>query len=86
MLPLDTTAIILALLCCSVQALPDWLVTDIKIPVQVTKQGSDLLRMSNGLVTRTFLLNPGFVTMDLYSHEKNSSVLRAIDPEVELLR
>ena len=64
-------------------ALPDWLVTEVKIPAELKKYSDGrVLKLTNGIVTRTFLTDPGFVTIDLYSHEKNSSVLRALDPEV----
>ena len=39
--------------------------------------------LTNGLVTKNFSLTPGlFAAIDFYSHEKNSSLLRAISPEV----
>ena len=64
-------------------ALPDWLVTEVKIPAELEKfSDGRVLKLTNGIVTRTFLTDPNFVTIDLYSHEKNSSVLRALDPEV----
>ena len=62
--------------------LEDWLVTEIKVPAVVAEVEGGLLKLTNGIVTRTFLTRPGFATVDLYSHEKNSSVLRALDPEV----
>ena len=66
-------------------ALPDWLVTEVKIPAELKKYADGrVLKLTNGIVTRTFLTDPGFVTIDLYSHEKNSSVLRALDPEVTI--
>ena len=63
--------------------LPDWLVKKIDYPAHVVVNDEDkTLTLTNGIVSRTFLLSPGFVTIDLYSHEKNSSVLRALGPEV----
>ena len=56
-------------------------ISNLKFGCQVTEKDG-VLRMTNGIVTRTFLTSPGFVTIDLYSHERNSSVLRAVDPEV----
>ena len=64
--------------------LPDWLVKKIDYPAHVVENDEDkTLTLTNGIVSRTFLLSPGFVTIDLYSHEKNSSVLRALGPEVQ---
>ena len=63
--------------------IPDWLITKIDYPAEILENTEDrTLILTNGLVSRTFLYSPGFATIDLYSHEKNSSVLRAIDVEV----
>ena len=62
---------------------PDWLIKKIDYPAEILENTEDrTLTLTNGLVSRTFLYSPGFATIDLYSHEKNSSVLRAIDVEV----
>jgi len=65
----------------SVQSLDDWLVTKITTPSQLLKIGPDTIRLTNGLVYRDFLISPDFVTVDFYSVEKQSSILRAISPE-----
>ena len=63
--------------------IPDWLIKKIDYPAEILENTEDrTLTLTNGLVSRTFLYSPGFATIDLYSHEKNSSVLRAIDVEV----
>ena len=63
--------------------IPDWLIKKIDYPAEILDNTEDsTLTLTNGLVSRTFLYSPGFATIDLYSHEKNSSVLRAIDVEV----
>ena len=63
--------------------IPDWLIKKIDYPAEILENTEDrTLTLTNGLVSRTFLYSPGFATIDLYSHEKNSSVLRAIDAEV----
>ena len=63
--------------------IPDWLVHKLDYPAHIVKNSQDnTLILTNGLVSRTFLLHPGFVTIDLYSHEHNSSALRALGPEV----
>ena len=63
--------------------IPDWLIKKIDYPAEILENTEEsTLTLTNGLVSRTFLYSPGFATIDLYSHEKNSSVLRAIDVEV----
>jgi hypothetical protein len=67
--------------------LPDWLISDIQIPVTLTPStdpatGVDTLIFSNGLTSRTFALNPDFGTIDFYSHYRNVSVLRSVGPEI----
>ena len=79
-------ALLLALLPLSL-AFPDWLVTPVTWPTALTELDTahgTVLRLSNGLITRDFLTAPGLVTFDFYSHEKNSSLLRALDPEAEI--
>ena len=67
------------------KSLPDWLIRKIDQPVEMLTNDIDgTITITNGLVSRVFKLWPGFVTKDLYSHEKNSSVLRALGPEVIL--
>ena len=62
---------------------PDWLIHRVDYPVEVVPNETDgTITITNGLLSRKFRLSPGFVTIDLYSHEKNSSVLRALGPEV----
>ena len=41
--------------------------------------------MTSFLLSLNSVCSPGFATIDLYSHERNSSVLRAIDPEVSMI-
>ena len=63
--------------------IPDWLIKKIDYPAEILENTEEsTLTLTNGLVSRKFLYSPGFATIDLYSHEKNSSVLRAIDVEV----
>ena len=62
-------------------ALPDWLVTDITTPTQVVKVDTNTLRLTNGIIARDFSLTPDFATIDYYSFEKKSSLLRAVGPE-----
>ena len=65
------------------KSLPDWLIRKIDQPVEILTNDVDgTITITNGLISRVFKLWPGFVTIDLYSHEKNSSVLRAVGPEV----
>ena len=63
--------------------LPDWLVKKVDFPVRLVKDSNNkTLTLTNGIISRTFSLTPGFATIDIYSHEKNSSLLRALGPEV----
>ena len=38
-------------------------------------------RLSNGLISRDFVTEPNFGTLDFYSFEDDSSILRAFTPE-----
>ncbi|XP_002157999.4 uncharacterized protein LOC100206309 isoform X1 [Hydra vulgaris] len=60
---------------------PDWLITDIDIKTTLVNGIDGTLVLSNGLITRTFMTSPGFTTVEYYSHEKKSSILRALNPE-----
>ena len=60
---------------------PDWLTQDIDIPTTLQKSQHGTIVLTNGLISREFSLEPGFTTTDYYSHEKESSILRAICPE-----
>ena len=62
-------------------AFPDWLVTKIHVKSQVRNLPGNILELTNGLISRKFLIDPGFATIDYYSYEKKSSLLRAIQPE-----
>ena len=70
---------------CECRLFPDWLRDDITWTSSAKRVGADRLVLSNGLVSRTFLLSPGLATVDFYSHEKKSSLLRALGPEVRSL-
>jgi hypothetical protein len=65
-----------------VEGFPDWLVTKVnfKSSLRVINNGQ-VLELTNGLISRKFSQTPGFATIDFYSHEKKSSLLRAIQPE-----
>ena len=60
------------------QPFPDWLVTDISMSTQLVHLGTHRYRLTNGLISRDFLIYPDFATVEFYSHEKKQSVLRAI--------
>ena len=63
--------------------IPDWLVKKLDFPARLINNTNDqTLTLTNGIISRTFSLSPGFVTIDFYSHETNSSLLRALSPEV----
>ena len=48
---------------------------------QVRNLPGNILELTNGLISRKFSIYPGFATIDYYSYEKKSSLLRAIQPE-----
>lgn len=73
--------IVLLLLGNGVSTLDDWLVTKISTPSELIKIGPDTIRLTNGIVQRDFLVSPDFVTIDFFSLEKQSSLLRAVGPE-----
>ena len=54
---------------------PDWLVTKIPWPSKVIED-SKILTITNGLISKKFLTNPGFGAIDFYSHEKKSKSMR----------
>lgn len=54
------------------------------VATSLTQPSPDLLRLSNGLVSRDFLLQPAFATWDLFSGEADTSLLRAFSPEARL--
>ncbi len=80
---LATTVTLLGVICLAGATFPDWLVDTIEWTSDVERKG-DTLVLTNGLISRTFLLTPGLVTTDFYSHEKRSSLLRALAPEVRM--
>ena len=65
----------------AVNAVSDWLISDFSIPTQIMTTNKGTLRLTNGLILREFILSPDFATVDFYSYEKKSSLLRAVGPE-----
>ena len=59
----------------------DWLVSRIDTKSSFSKTPKGTVVLSNGLIQREFLLHPNLATIDLYSYEKKSSVIRALGPE-----
>lgn len=59
----------------------DWLISDFNVSTTFEKNEDDTMTLSNGLISRTFLTEPGFTTVDYYSYEKKTSILRALSPE-----
>lgn len=59
----------------------DWLVDNITTAVTFVQNPDGSYTLSNGLISRTFITRPGFGTVDLYSHARNASLLRAIANE-----
>ncbi len=60
----------------------DWLVDKITDPTTLTKTPTGTLLLSNTLISREFLLDPDFATIDFRDlHTTNSSLLRCVKPE-----
>lgn len=76
-------ALALALPAACAQLVDDWLVTPPSSWPQPTFDRNPIgtYTLSNGLVSRTFAFEPAFGTVDLYSHSRGASLLRAIDVE-----
>ena len=62
----------------------DWLINDITTTSDWLKNEDGSYTLTNGLISRTFSTNPGFTTIDYYSYEKSTSLLRALSPEAVL--
>lgn len=60
---------------------PDWLVTSIKNPANVSTTPKGTLVIHNSLIAREFSMKPDFTTVDYYSFDKEASILRALGPE-----
>ena len=59
----------------------DWLITNTSDLVRFEKTSYGTWVLTNSLVQREFLTSPNFATLDLYSFEKKSSLIRALGPE-----
>lgn len=72
-----------ALAAAQAQLIDDWLVTPPSAwPAPTFERNADASwTLSNGLVSRTFVFEPAFGTVDFFSHARGASLLRAIDVE-----
>ena len=61
----------------------DWLVSGAAHPAQVTRSGRDLT-LSNGLIERTWRLEPNAATVRFDNRITGQSMLRGVKPEAEL--
>ena len=60
----------------------DWLVDKVTDATTLTETSSGTLLLSNTLISREFLLDPDFATIDFRDlHTTNSSLLRCVKPE-----
>jgi hypothetical protein len=60
----------------------DWLITPIEEPVQIEKHlGGKEIVLSNGLIRRTFRLQPNAATVAYDNHMTGESVIRGVKPE-----
>ena len=83
MAPLRVALAALCALASSSQLIDDWLVTPPSAwPAPSFQRNDDASwTLSNGLVSRTFIFEPAFGTVDVFSHARGASLLRAIDVE-----
>ena len=65
-------------------SLSDWLVNAPESKTTFDRINTNTFRLSNGLIHRDFIVEPNFLTSDFYSHEADTSLLRAFSPECEL--
>ena len=75
----------LALCYSSLASFPDWLITDVNVKTHLRKGQDNVIELANGLISRRFSVTPNFATIDFFSHEKKSSLIRAIQPEAVIL-
>ena len=73
--------ILILLFLANTLAFPDWLITKVNVQSKLRVLPNGNLELTNGLVSRQFSTQPGFATVDFVSHEKQSSLIRAIQPE-----
>ena len=62
----------------------DWLVTDIRTHTTLSTRDDGSLVLSNGLITRVFSTTLDFTTTDYYTHTKEASILRCLNPEASI--
>jgi hypothetical protein len=66
----------------TVSAARDWLVDKISDPTTLAKTSLGTLLLSNTLISREFLLEPDFATIDFRDlHTQHASLLRCVKPE-----
>ena len=75
----------LSLLSCTMEPRQrDWLIDHSGYEAKIEKQGANRLVLTNGLVSRTFLLSPNAVTIGFDNLENGRSMLRGVKPEAEI--
>ena len=62
----------------------DWLIDPRKFKT-IYLEENNRLRLTNGLIQRDFTFEPNFGTIDFYSVEDDSSLLRAFSPEAQII-
>jgi hypothetical protein len=62
------------------QARPDWLVEQVKTPVECREEANEIV-LSNGLIRRTFRLQPNAATVAYDNLMTGASLLRGVKPE-----
>ena len=70
----------------SAQSLPekDWLVTPVRTPVSIDTSAGRLV-ISNGLLRRSFLLQPNLSCIDFLNLSTGQQLLRSLEPEARLV-
>jgi hypothetical protein len=62
----------------------DWLIDNVSFVSKLEKPGPDRIMLSNGLVSRTFLLKPNAATIGFDNLETGRTMLRGVKPEAEI--
>ena len=62
----------------------DWLIDPSKFKT-ICLEENNRLRLTNGLIQRDFTFEPNFGTIDFYSVDDDSSLLRAFSPEAQII-
>ncbi|MCB0666414.1 MAG: alpha-galactosidase [Saprospiraceae bacterium] len=61
----------------------DWLIDDTPYEAKISREGNEII-MSNGLISRTFILQPNAATIAFDNLMTGESIIRGVKPEAEI--